>query len=118
MDRESQQESQQSYSVGNSLHDEQHRNILRLCQAAANCLEGDRRDATARFMDILNDLALYATDHFRAEESILRDARYPLLERHTEEHLAYLTAIAKLLRDAKAGCINKAEVGAYCWSHS
>ena len=110
---------QAAYSVGNAVLDAQHRKLLLLCQTAAACLESDRRGATERLRDVLNDMAIYAREHFRTEEQILMEAGYPLLEFHKAEHLAYEARLGELLAEAAAGHVEGSAIAIYLaqWWH-
>ena len=102
-----------SYSVGNSMLDDQHKKLLGLCAKAVSCMSDDSREGVSQFHDILNDLADYVEKHFRTEEAVLRECGYPLLERHREEHLEYQVKLTDFLVSATRGEINKAALHNY-----
>ncbi|MBI2277957.1 MAG: hemerythrin family protein [Dechloromonas sp.] len=113
MDQRVSAEWQSFYSVGNTVLDAQHKKLLRLCQRAVLCLDADSQEARAELHYILNDLSVYVREHFDAEESLLRERGYPLLEQHMEEHLAYQTKLMDLLLRATEGSLDKAELATY-----
>jgi hemerythrin len=102
-----------AFSVGNSVLDNQHKKLLRLCQQAIECMADDSREGLEQFHDILNELAEYVDQHFRAEEALLKACAYPLLERHKEEHLQYQLRLTDFLLSATLGEINKAGLHHY-----
>lgn len=99
-----------SYSVGNTLLDSQHRKLLTLCDALRECAATSGRLSDERFHDILNELAVYAREHFASEEEILERCAYPLLEQQREDHLRYEERVTEALSAATFGKLEKAEL--------
>ena len=104
---------QPNYSVGNSILDEQHKQLLSLCNKAVDCMQSNSPESRANFHLILNDLANYAENHFRMEEDILARCNYPLLESHKAEHIAYQVRLTDFLLEATTGKIDKAGLSQY-----
>ncbi len=55
---------------------------------------------------ILHELAEYASYHFSAEESWMRNQYYPELNRHREEHDRFSRQISEMLQDYRGGRLN------------
>lgn len=99
---------QPNYSVGNPVLDEQHKQLLRICNQAIECMDSDTPESRAAFHLILNDLFNYTENHFRTEEGLLEKFNYPLLDEHKAEHLAYQEKLTDFLLEATQGKINQA----------
>lgn len=97
---------EQTFSVGNSLLDTQHRKLLSACDRLYKCLDSEPSAAASEFHDILNMMAQYASEHFATEESILRQCAYPGLVGQIEEHLAFRERLAELIAHAERGEID------------
>lgn len=99
-----------SYSVGNLLLDRQHRKLLALCEALRECVATAGPQSDAGFHDILNELAVYAREHFASEEEILERCSYPQLEQQRQDHLQYEERVTDVLSAATFGKLEKAEL--------
>lgn len=104
---------QESYSVGNAELDDQHKKLLQLCNRVSQCKQDNSPESISNFHLILNDLAAYANIHFRIEESMLAQAKYPLLDEQIKEHTAYSESIAEFLFSATMGMIDKDGLAQY-----
>lgn len=76
------------HSVGNETLDDQHRNIVALCNALADCLAdagaaGDKQDR--EFRRIFDELMALSREHFATEEALLAASGYPMLDEHRNE---------------------------------
>jgi hemerythrin len=100
----------QSYSVGHALLDAQHKDLLALCKQAGDCLDDESLESAEHFHVLLNDLAVYARKHFRAEEKILAQLGYPQLDEQKEEHEEYEIWLAETLLSATIGSADKVAV--------
>jgi len=107
---------ERSYSVGNWMLDNQHRNIMSLCQQII-----DRIDLEQPFRSAGSDLLAFAGEHFSAEEKLLAMTGYAALDHHREEHRRCLAALEKMLDDAAAGRISPETLGEalsrWCMGH-
>lgn len=99
-----------SYSVGHMLLDSQHRKLLTLCDALCQCAATAGPQSDERFHDILNELAVYAREHFAAEEEILERCAYPLLEQQRQDHIRYEERVTDVLSAATFGKLEKTEL--------
>lgn len=99
-----------SYSVGNPLLDNQHRKLLALCDALRECVATAGPESDERFHDILNELAVYAREHFASEEEILERCAYPQLEQQRQDHIRYEERVTDVLSEATFGKLGKAEL--------
>lgn len=97
-----------SYSVGHSILDNQHKKLLRICNELASCVERNTPDSDAKFHEILNDLSDYAREHFTTEEAILKRLEFPNLAAHEQDHFAYIEQFTDILTDASEGVLDKA----------
>jgi hemerythrin-like metal-binding protein len=81
----------ESYSVGVSRLDEQHKRIIGI----VNYLVRSKAVAveSSTIAEALTRLARYTNDHFKTEENLLREHGYPELEAHTREHEEYRQVI-------------------------
>lgn len=98
-----------SYSVGHKTLDHQHLKLLDICNRLGECLEAGGRDADLLFHELLNELSVYAREHFAAEEAILRQHGYPQLEAQQNEHLEFQSEIVNLCFDASLQKLDKLE---------
>ncbi|MBU0751694.1 MAG: hemerythrin family protein [Gammaproteobacteria bacterium] len=76
--------------MGNETLDDQHRNIVALCNALADCLadageEGDGDEADRKFRKVFDELMALSREHFAAEEALLAASGYPMLDEHRNE---------------------------------
>lgn len=91
------------YSVGNALIDWQHKKILLLCAESAKYLESAGPQSSEEFHDLLNEMAICASEHFAKEEELLRARHYPMLAEHAEEHERFQMALSDFLFAALEG---------------
>lgn len=98
------------YSVGDPILDRQHQKLLSLCDALRECAATVGRESDARFHDILNELAVYAREHFASEEEILERCAYPQLEQQRQDHIRYEVQVTEALSAATFGKLEKAEL--------
>lgn len=100
------------YSVGNQTLDNQHKALLKICNTMGQCVADQTKDGDMLFHEILNDLSVYAKQHFRTEESILRQKAYPDLDSHVTEHTEYFEWLATLSYAALIGNVEKDDLQA------
>jgi len=74
------------YSVGVSALDAQHKNLVRLITMLE---DGEESDTPISY--VFDELDCYVREHFRDEERMLEESRYPAdeLAAHKEEHKAF-----------------------------
>lgn len=100
----------EAFSVGVPLLDQQHQQQLALLQKAADCMEDDSPSNRDVFRSLLNDAFFYTSAHFLAEETLLKQCKYPNLEAHRAEHVVFLAQIAQLNFSACRGAVCKVEL--------
>lgn len=100
----------QKFTIGNPILDAQHQKLLALCQQASKLLQDDSPANTESFHILLNDLAIYAREHFAAEEEQLRQTNPALLDSHLTEHIAYESQLTDLLISASLGILDKSKL--------
>ena len=74
------------YSVGHETLDSQHQAILAQCNVLADCLADAGPESALKFNDGFTDLMAQARAHFAAEEALLTQCAYPMLEEQQNEH--------------------------------
>lgn len=102
-----------SFSVGDAMLDQQHQKLLALCNEMAEHVGGTSPVSRTRFHDILNEMALYARQHFQAEEALLKKVAYSDLQAQEHEHQAYDEQIADWSFDATMGTLNMQDTHAF-----
>ncbi len=97
----------QAVSVDNELLDKQHKDLLSICDKAAELLEEKGSKGKRQFHAVLNDVFEKAIQHLSAEEEILLKHNYPKLADHKNEHRQLLSQLTETLLSAAGGVINK-----------
>lgn len=98
-----------SFSVGNELLDRQHQKLLGLCNELARHAQGEQAVSRTRFHEILNELSLYARQHFTTEETLLKQRGYAEIASQEAEHRAYDERVTEWSFDATLGELNLAQ---------
>lgn len=109
-----------AFSVGHPLLDSQHQKLLALCSHAAECVEDHSLEGTEYFHHLLNELSVYASQHFMTEEQILIQHNYPHLHDHQAMHDQYETRLGDFFFEAMSGNANRAGVHEFLaewWTH-
>jgi hemerythrin len=83
-------------SVGIAEIDAQHQELFR---RAARLLDGLHRGEPDEMGELVDYLHRYAVTHFGAEESSMRDARYPGYARHKAEHDRFIGDLLVIAAD-------------------
>lgn len=82
------------YSIGHELVDGHHKKLFDLVNSLYDqLLTGGGREAVDRALKELVDYTVY---HFKAEEEVMREAKYPELESHMQQHKALLAKVTEL----------------------
>lgn len=82
------------HRVGIAAIDDQHREIIERVNLIADAVaQGDRHEASQEMMD---DLILFACEHFALEERLMTEYGFPDLEGHIAEHLGLLQQLNNL----------------------
>ena len=81
------------YDTGNPRVDADHHALVAIYERLRGAVSGRDR---AEIEGVLRALDAYARDHFAMEEGLMRDAGYPLVTEHLEEHALYLARLARL----------------------
>ncbi len=90
-----------SFSVGVTYLDQQHRKIIGMVNQLIECRRDDVRSETVS--EILSQMMEYAREHFRNEEKILAEHEYPELDSHRIEHKTFLRDATKFCLDTMDG---------------
>jgi hemerythrin-like metal-binding protein len=92
--------------VGYPVIDKQHRELVAILNdVVANM---NKPDAQAALLKAFDKLANYTIMHFRTEEMLMAQHRYPGAEAHKRMHADLVKQVGDLQRDLKAG---KAMIG-------
>lgn len=107
----------ENLSVGHATLDKQHQQLLRQCNALADCIDSAQPGADSRFHEILHELAVYSRTHFETEESLLAGHGYGELESQRQEHIEYRRTVMKIIGRAALGELQKSELQRFlaCW---
>ena len=92
------------YSVGISVLDYQHENMLTLCNTAERLLaEADAAKAKAELRGLLTDMHRCAKEHFSTEEQLLSQHGYQEVSKHQKDHDEYVAELARFISLAEEG---------------
>lgn len=83
----------ESFSVGSTVLDKQHQQLLDLCNQLGQNLKDTTDVVQFEFHEILHRLAEYSRLHFETEEGILRNVGYPDLKQQIADHTEYCKVI-------------------------
>lgn len=90
-----------SFNIGVKEIDAQHRLFLDYVNECYNAVCSNKQtkvtDAT------IYDLKVYAATHFRSEEKLMLDNKYPGLWKHAEQHAYFESQVAELEKMRKEG---------------
>lgn len=91
----------EEYSVGISVVDEQHQELIKMTnELQAICLAGQSM-VQQRFMDIIHKTVDYIAFHFSTEEKLMKAASYPDFASHKKEHDIFVQKVIETLADSQ-----------------
>jgi hemerythrin len=82
------------HCVGIAAIDDQHREIIGRVNLIADAVDQVNRHEAAQ--EMMDDLILFACEHFALEERLMTEYGFPDLEEHTAEHLGLLQQLNNL----------------------
>ena len=88
-------------SVDNIVVDNQHRELFDLTNNLILECKDDK--CSPLIGETLSDLLKYAKRHFKEEEKLLREIKYPKLEEHEKMHIDFIFKIAMFCKDVLNG---------------
>lgn len=91
----------QEYSVENSLLDSQHQNLFAIINELFDSMT--KKAELSKIENIFASLESYGTEHFAAEEELMRAHHYPNLEAHQKEHSDFFKRIKELKNQLGTG---------------
>ncbi|HXY03433.1 MAG TPA: bacteriohemerythrin [Terriglobales bacterium] len=91
----------QSYSVKVKQCDEEHQKLFHLMNALHEAMRVGRGRTVLQ--QIVAELGDYTNTHFRAEEALMEQCRYPSLAGHRLEHQKFVARVSEFQKDLKAG---------------
>jgi len=91
----------QSYSVKVKRCDEDHQKLFALINALHDAMRvGKGRNIVQQ---IVAELSAYTQTHFRTEEALMEQAKYPALSTHRVEHRRFEARVTEFQKDLDAG---------------
>lgn len=93
-------------SVGNNLLDAQHQKLFSLCNEIGALSDKTGSDLSEAFHNALNELCIYAEEHFAAEEKLLDACNFPFIEEMRHEHNEFITNLSEILFNATRGILD------------
>jgi hemerythrin len=95
---------QERYSVGIPKIDEQHKELLRLTnELYASCLKDNDEEEKAHFKKTISALVNYVSEHFAAEERLLKRVDYPEYAAHRSEHTGFVKKVLEQVTEFNEG---------------
>jgi hemerythrin-like metal-binding protein len=95
------------FECSDPLINEQHRMLFhKVNEMMTAVAAGD----SARAIEYLDELVMHTIEHFRYEEEVLRQCRYPDLREHQLDHLALLERALNLRHDVVKGAMPLADM--------
>ncbi len=91
------------YKVGCPRIDEQHKELAEKVNELEKLLAGGRADEE-NFSDAILFVVEYARTHFRDEEELMQQMRYPAFAEHRKLHDHMVSHLANFLKDMQSGC--------------
>lgn len=82
------------FSLGNSVFDAQHRQLIDLINKTIQSLENSAPETDA--IPLLRSLQEYARYHFEAEEAYMAEAAFPGLDEHVSQHRYFFNRVQEL----------------------
>lgn len=87
------------YLIGIEMIDNQHKEFFRIThQFFTECLADEGEEC---LQDTLSFLGDYARKHFKAEEALMKEHKYPLIEKHRKLHDDFLNRYSELIVEFK-----------------
>ena len=83
-----------TFSVGNSRIDNQHKHLVQLINKLFNNLAAKDKDDLMR--KIFNELVDYTKNHFSMEEMLMQELKHPNYMAHKDEHSQFIIKIGVL----------------------
>ncbi len=83
-----------SYSVGNEVLDNQHKELFVIFKKLNDKCMAD--DSSETYCSIIEDLETYSVHHFSEEEKYMKDSGYAYTHSHTLLHKFYMTRILEI----------------------
>lgn len=89
------------YSVGVTEIDNQHKKLIDMLQNLNKALsEGKGKEVLSK---LIKDLIDYTKTHFTLEEKYLEKAKYPMLDSHKKEHIAFVNKVLDFQKNFESG---------------
>ncbi len=92
-----------SYKTGHAVVDTQHKELFRMVNALHAAIMEERGKEV--LMPTLEQLAGYTIKHFRSEEELMKQVRYPAMSVHKQKHEELAKEVKELMEKYKSGKI-------------
>ena len=102
-----------SYSVGFTLIDDQHKELVIMTNELFQACRQGSTSADVAFMRTLQKAIEYAQTHFFTEEKYMTETDYPDLDTHKKEHDEFVGEIVKVVKEFEAGKAEPIELAKY-----
>ena len=87
------------YSVGVSIVDNQHKELINFLNAAVNHSSGNTIEERKYFDKMIHMVIQFFENHFETEEALLSETKYGKFDEHKEEHKKCLEVIKKTVKE-------------------
>ncbi|MDR0399698.1 MAG: bacteriohemerythrin [Treponema sp.] len=92
-----------SYSVGIRLVDDQHKELINICNRLHEASAMGWEKSQAAFMSAIRAAVDYVDYHFGTEEKIMERINYPEYAAHKKEHADFVKEVLRQVQDFQAG---------------
>lgn len=97
----------EKYSVNISKIDEDHKKLFQIINKANDAI--NNKYEPEKISEILNEMTMYALNHFKTEEDYMAKFEYSEYELHKKEHLAFIKKTVDYCKSVMEGNYNIAE---------
>jgi hemerythrin len=86
---------EQKYSVHDEALDAQHQTLFAITNKLIDLYESGFNECYA----IIEELVVYLSEHFAAEQMIMMKSKYPALQKHYEEHQKFIEKVELFIQN-------------------
>ncbi len=110
------------FSVGSNILDMQHKKLLNICNKFYDLIEkednseNEEANIEREFDNIMHELSLYALQHFKTEEALLKKYNYPNIQAQQDDHYSYQDELISYLNAAYQKKLDKKELYSFLYS--
>ena len=92
-----------TFSVGITIIDEQHKDLIKLTNDMFNHCVGDDAAERDYFKEVIQKAVDYVKIHFSTEEKIMIKTKYPGYYEHKKQHEAFIISILENIKSYEEG---------------